>query len=57
MVLQREMQAMMVAEQVDGHQEGESNLNDVQSVESQPQVPTDCHLSEELPPPLQGFLF
>ena len=29
-VIQREMQAMMVAEQVDGHQEGEPHLNDVQ---------------------------
>ena len=56
MVLQREMQAMMVAEQGDGHQEGESNVNDIEAVESQPQLPEDCHVTEEMPP-LPGFLF
>jgi len=56
-VIQREMHAMMVAEQADGHQEGESSAKDVQAVESQPQSPTDCHVTEEMPPPLPGFLF
>lgn len=56
-VMQREMHAMMVAEHADGHQEGEPHLNDVQAVESQPQSPTDCHVTEEMPPPLPGFLF
>ena len=56
MVIQREMQAMLVAEQADGHQEGESNVDDVQAVEPQPQSPPDCHVIEEMPP-LPGFLF
>lgn len=57
MVIQREMQAMMVAEQVDGHQEGESNVNDVQAVESQPQSQADSHPIEEMLLPRPGFLF
>ena len=57
MVIQREMQAMVVAEQAVGHQEGESNVNDIQAVESQPLSPPDCHVTEEMPPPLPGFLF
>ena len=56
MVLQREMQAMMVAEQADGHQEGDLTANDIKEVESQPQSPEDCHVTEEMPP-LPGFLF
>ena len=56
-VIQREMQAMMVAEQADGHQEGEPHLNNVQAAESQPQPLADCHLTEEMPPQLPGFLF
>ena len=57
MVLQREMHAMMVAEQADGDQEGEQHLNDVQAVKLQPQSPTDCHVTKEMPPSLPGFLF
>ena len=56
-VIQREVQAMLVAEQADADQDGESNVNDVRAVESQPQLPADCHVTEEIPPPLPGFLF
>ena len=56
-VLEREMQAVMVAEQAARPEFVEWSATDDQGVESQPQTPAASLAPEGLPPPLPGFLF
>ena len=56
-VLEREVHAVMVAEQAVRPEFVESSATDDQGVESQPQTPAASLAPEETPPPLPGFLF